>query len=575
MKKVLLILILLSFLPVLVYIYCVSPSVYWEDSGEFITTAKNLGIAHPSGHPLYIVLSHLFTIKRIPEIIATSVNMFSVFCSFLTLFLFSLFLYLLLSKSKKGIQFYPLLFSSLFLFAFSKTFWYFSEIAEVYSLHTLLTIAIFISLFLFYKNGGKFILLFSYLFGLSLTNNITIAFLLPAFLLFIFLERVKIPKRFVLLSLLLFLLGISFYLYIPIRSRFNPVFNWGNARTFNNFISLIFAKEFSKGVLAFEYAEKSFIPFCISILREISYWGIIPLLFGFYSLFKKERNLFILFVSSIFFNICFSFLTGRGPDFYAYFLPSIALFFILIGFGIMYISDLIRGRRVWICIIVFSLLSFSPLFLNHKENCRRGDYDAVNYGNGLLEWLPRDAILLTENTNDLFILTYLKDVENKRMIDIFYLPLFKEEWYKEFIRSAGFTWRGKLTPLSFFKDSKRACYYTPGAGISLPADNLLPYGPLFKIVKEKECVEINRFTLPEPLHKKGKKRYTILFSRFGEYYFSREEYYFSIDAFEKAKIYDPKNPAIYHNLYVLYKKVKDFGKASLNEKTAKKLGYKK
>jgi len=71
------------------------------------------------------------------------------------------------------------------------------------------------------------------------------------------------------------------------------------------------------------------------------------------------------------------------------------------------------------------------------------------------------------------------------------------------------------------------------------------------------------------------KRYAFLFSRFGEYYFSRREYYFSIDAFEKAKAYDPKNPAIYHNLYVLYKKVKDFGKASLNEKTAKKLGYKK
>ncbi len=574
MKKIILISLILSLIPGLVYILCISPSVNWEDSGEFVTTAKHLGIAHPPGHPLYIVLSHLFTIKRSFESTAISVNIFSVFCSFWVLFFFSLFLYYLI-KPKNKILFFLILFTSIFLFAFSKTFWYYTEIAEVYTLHTLFSLIIFISLLLFYKKEGRFILLFSFLFGLSLANNITIVYLLPAFLLFIFLERKNLEKRYIPLSIILFLLGISFYLYIPIRSRFNPVFNWGDARTFKNFLSLFFAKDFSKGFFAFEYAEKSFIPFGLNLLREISYWGIIPLAFGFYSLLKKERNLFILFVSSMFFNICFSFLTGRGPDFDAYFLPTISLFFILIGFGIMNILIFLKERRVWFCIAIFCIASLLPLLLNYKENCRRGDYDAINYGNVLLNWLPQNSILLTENTNDFFILTYLKEIEQKKKIDIFYLPLFKEEWYEESIRSAGFDWQGELTPLSFFKSSKRVCYYSPGAGISLPVENLIPTGPLLKIVETEEPVKAIGFTLPSPSFKKAKKRYAILYSRFGEYYFKRKEYHFSIDGFEEAKTYDPGNPAIYHNLAVLYRKVKDFEKASQNENLAKKLGYKK
>jgi len=574
MKKALLIFLSLSFLLGIVYTLCVAPSVHWEDSGEFITTAKNLGIAHPPGHPLYIVLSHIFTLISSFKKTALAVNMFSVFISSLTLFFFSVFLYLLLRNDDKTL-FYPVLFSSLLLFAFSKTFWYYTEIAEVYSLHTLLSILLFISLFLFLKHGEKFILLFSYLFGLSLTNNITIGFLFPAFLIFIILEKRRLKKRLFFYSFLLFLLGISFYLFVPFRSKFHPVFNWGNAQTLKNFFSLILVKDFSRGFLSLEYTEKTFVPFILNLLREIAFWGIVPLFLGFYKLFKKEKNLFILFISSILFNICLSFLTGRGPDFYAYFLPTIPLLFILIGLGISYILDLLKGKRTLIFATLFIAFSLLSPILNHKENCRRRDYDAMNYGTALLDWLPANAILLTENTNDFFILTYLKEVERKNRIDIFYLPLFREEWYRDYLRLYGFEWEGTLTPLSFSQATNRECFYTPGPGISVSPEKLLPSGPLFRITESKEPITATSFTLPPPLHRKGKKRYAILFSRFGEYYFLSEEFKFSIDAFEKAKIFEPENPAIYHNLSILYGKLNNIEKSLLNKNLAEQLGYKK
>ena len=573
MKKVLLFSLIISALLGIIYTFSVSPSVYWEDTGEFIITSKNLGIAHPPGHPLYIVLSHLFTINIPPEKVATGVNMFSVFCSFLALFFFSTLLYLLINPQKK-VLFLPVFTATILLFGFSKTFWYYTEIAEVYTLHTLFSILIFISLLLFYKKDRRALLLFCFLFGLSLSNNITMIFLLPAFLLFIFLERKRIVKRFILPCILLFLLGISFYLYIPIRSRFNPLFDWGNAQTFNNLLSMGFAREFSKGFFAWEYAEKSFMPFAKQLLRNISYWSSIPILWGCYMLFKKERSLFILILSSIVFNVVFSFLTGKGPDFYAYFLPIMPLFFTLCGYGLMQILGAVKGKKFWISIVLFLILSFIPLFLNYKDNCRRNDYNALNYGHSLLFWLPDDAILLTENTNDFFILTYIKEIENKDHIEIYYIPLFNEEWYRKFIRAEGYDWEGRLTPLSFFRCSQKECFYTPGAGISLPVNHLQPQGPLFKIVEKRKELTPEDFSLPEPSDRKGKRRYAILYARFGEYYFKTTDYELSITAFENAKRYDPVNSAIYHNLSILYRKVNNFKEATFHQQRAEELGYK-
>jgi hypothetical protein len=572
MKKVVIISLALAFIGGMVYSFCVCPSVYWEDTGEFITTSKNLGVAHPPGHPLYIVCSHLFLHFGNSGATALTVNLFSVFTSFLSIFSFSILLFLLF-RHKESLLFYAAIFSAVFLFSFSKTFWYFTEIAEVYSLHTLLSILIFLSLFLFHSKGGKFILIFSYLFGLSLANNITLIYLLPAFAIFIILERDKLRGELIIGSILLFFVGISFYIYIPIRSQFEPVFNWGNAHKLKNFVSLVTASDFSKGFFALKYMEKTIVPFVLNFLREISFWGIIPLLFGFWELFKKNRNIFILIVSAVFFNVVLSFFTGRGPDFYAYFLPVIPLIFLTIGMGIMEIYNFFRGFKLRICVAIVLILSFLPLSLNYRQNCRRGDYDALNYGRSIVQWLSDNAILLAENTNDFFILTYLKEIENRNNFEVLYLPLFRQQWYEEHLESSGFKWKGKLTPYSLVKHTERECFYAPGAGISIPAKYLQPYGPFFKICLAGKNEHKNFFTLPFPRYKKGKKRYTILFSRFGEFYFKVEEYQNAINAYERAKLLEPGNPFIYHNLSVLYRTIDNPEKAELNQKIAEMLGY--
>src|SRR5689334_4976619 len=43
------------------YLITVAPTVTLVDSGELIVAAKSLGVAHPPGFPLYVLLTHAFT----------------------------------------------------------------------------------------------------------------------------------------------------------------------------------------------------------------------------------------------------------------------------------------------------------------------------------------------------------------------------------------------------------------------------------------------------------------------------------------------------------------------------------
>ena len=80
-----------------VYLFTLSPTVGLEDSGEFIAVVASLGVAHPSGYPLYVVLGKLFTLLIPFGDIAWRVNLFSAFCGSVSVSLLSLLLINILS----------------------------------------------------------------------------------------------------------------------------------------------------------------------------------------------------------------------------------------------------------------------------------------------------------------------------------------------------------------------------------------------------------------------------------------------------------------------------------------------
>src|SRR5687768_11410012 len=58
------------------YVVTLSPTVVGGDSGELITVAHVLGVAHPPGFPLHTLLAKLFSLPPVGSV-AARVNFFS------------------------------------------------------------------------------------------------------------------------------------------------------------------------------------------------------------------------------------------------------------------------------------------------------------------------------------------------------------------------------------------------------------------------------------------------------------------------------------------------------------------
>src|SRR3972149_2738152 len=60
-----------------IYLITLAPTIYIEDAAEFAAAVPTLGITHPSGFPLYMLLGKLFTILVPFGNMAFRVNLFS------------------------------------------------------------------------------------------------------------------------------------------------------------------------------------------------------------------------------------------------------------------------------------------------------------------------------------------------------------------------------------------------------------------------------------------------------------------------------------------------------------------
>ena len=148
----------------LAYFFTLAPGVYGFDSAELATGVFVQGIIHPTGYPLYLLVGKLFSLLPVRDI-AYRLNLMSAFFGAWTVVL----LYIVNMQITRHKAMAWLAAAS---FGFSNYFWQMSIVAEVYTLHTAL-LAGYLALLLYWRNTGKSyaILLFAFLFGLSLTNH--------------------------------------------------------------------------------------------------------------------------------------------------------------------------------------------------------------------------------------------------------------------------------------------------------------------------------------------------------------------------------------------------------------------
>jgi len=165
----------------MLYVRTLASSLLYGDSAEFQTIAYTLGVGHPTGYPIYVLLAKLFTFLPVSDV-AYRVNLFSAFSAALTVTL----VYLI--TRKLGAANSAAMYGSLVL-ALMPLFWKHASIAEIYA-PSAACLALVLFFVLQWKETNKpgWLFLAGLFGGLSLGIHTTVALSAIAILLFLLLS---------------------------------------------------------------------------------------------------------------------------------------------------------------------------------------------------------------------------------------------------------------------------------------------------------------------------------------------------------------------------------------------------
>jgi len=153
--------ILAFLIPLFIYILTMAPTTSFWDCGEFIASSIILGVPHPPGAPLYLLLGNIFASLPTFSDIGARVNLISPIASALSVMLLYLIIVCLIEEyrgtvktSYDAIIIYGSAFTAAITFSASDSHWFNAVEAEVYSLSTFFT-AIVVWMILRWSKAGK------------------------------------------------------------------------------------------------------------------------------------------------------------------------------------------------------------------------------------------------------------------------------------------------------------------------------------------------------------------------------------------------------------------------------------
>ncbi len=435
------------------YSRTLAPGLLFGDPGEFQFAAWRFGLAHPTGYPLYLLLGgswqHLAGLFGADP--AASLNAFSAFLAAAAVALFYLAVLGWLPRRTPSppIAVRVSAFFAALLIGINPTLWSQALIAEVYTLH-----ALFIAGFLFLTarhsqspnlpialSSNRFFTL-SLLLGLALTHHRTALFLLPGFLLWLFWQERSWWQKGRLWAALIGGLALPqlLYLYIPLRSGVNAS-PWLYPRlgaetlalytpTFQGFVDFITGSVFAVSFLSPAQALARLPEMGSLWLVHFTWPGLALALLGLVVLFRQRHwPLLLLTLPAFLLLQIFNLFYGIG-DIYVFYIPLYLFAALWAGCGVEWLIGMTQRRQtadggrqtqpairnsqlaLWFAIL---LLLPASLFLTHFPSLdRSNDNSARQMWDGILAAQPpADAILVSNDRNEIVPLYYLQAVEDR------------------------------------------------------------------------------------------------------------------------------------------------------------------
>jgi hypothetical protein len=443
-----------------------SHHISWFDSGELAMVGQQLGISHPPGQPLYILLvhlAHLIAQWTSPALAISLIVQISVIASvFIALGLYtwlkeSCFDEIGIDEQAKDRAFLIAIGTMAFLFPV----WDQATRIEVYSL----SVAFWIWGLVFFQRWllsidpqgiyRSFLLL-----GLCFCVNplFAVSLLMSKLLLWILIyqrsKRIKmqtqaqiqahpprISPRIILQAFCFLLLGLTPYLslwYILSQQQVTlpeeQVWIWGKFNTWQDFLSFLTGKDYQKNGLN----QWSFLGHNLKIWLSYEYrmgWLAITLFALIGLLFKWEYFLLFLvsFISCGIFPFLYEQYDPSIPDFQGYFLVQRWLF--AIGLFYLYLW-LIKWQTfqskakflLWILLIYSALLEFETKY------SRSSDQLAIEISREILKDVPKNSILIVSADHVVFPMLYLQQIQKESQDVILLVAGFmSSSWYWQFV----------------------------------------------------------------------------------------------------------------------------------------------
>ncbi|XP_053249743.1 transmembrane protein 260 isoform X3 [Podarcis raffonei] len=392
------------------YVAALPLSVPGGDSGELITAAYELGVAHPPGYPLFTLLAKL-AIELLPfGSVAFRVNLL---CAVLGAAAAPFFFYTVARLSGKhaaGIF-------AVGMFSFSRLTWQWSITAEVFSLNNLF-VGLLMALCVRFreavtaKERSKICKAGAFCCGLSLCNQHTIVVYVICVALWVFSyllrERELTPGHMLKLTFC-FLAGCLPYLYLPASSYLNKArWTWGDQTTLKGFTTHLLREEYGTFNLAKLENGSSMADILLPKVEKPNLvWLFTSMLLAYSFFFAWRANL----------DISKPLFKGVVERFW---MQSNAVVAVLAGLGFSSLFSFAEGlagnSRVLRCLewLLAAVLVTGQIYSNYSICDQSRNYVVDRFARNLLSSMPPDAIVLLRGDLPGNSLRYLHYCEGMR-----------------------------------------------------------------------------------------------------------------------------------------------------------------
>lgn len=393
-------------IPLGVYLVTLCPTVYVGDSGEMVTLAHLLGIAQPTGFPLYCLLGKIFSLVPVGSL-AARVNALSAVATAVAAWA----AYRVAARRVRP----PLALAGSLWFALGLTAWSQATIARTYPLTmALLAVELELALDAAARPGSRRVLALTLVAGLSFGTHLLSVVILPILVYLAWRERW--PRR--LAGTALVLCGLSLYVYLPLRTGVTAYNAYGPVETATQLADYLTQKRYAGKQFA-RSPENARTFFSILGRRFATDQPLAPLALplvcaGLVIAARRWPTLAVFLVVPACANLAI--LYGYGDDQDLPFAPRYFLW-VLFAEGILFAVGLEALARRGPAAIVIGAAGLALAYgahVNYRASDRSRTVFCAEYARALIEPLPPNAVLFLAGDASTLMLDYFQYCENLR-----------------------------------------------------------------------------------------------------------------------------------------------------------------